>query len=157
MNIANKDEHRVIHYQETGGDRGTAETNQDKWRQSRWGWESQRRKIAGKKHLESKTGSNRMTERRRKRYTRGERDLQGNPWGDGYEIKAGTTLKIIILMIYQDRKRNKKPPKQNKNWNIISKYINRNLKHKTHDIQVNQILCKPSVLHKMTTASGISL
>lgn len=30
MNIANKDEHRVIHYQETGGDRGTAETNQDK-------------------------------------------------------------------------------------------------------------------------------
>lgn len=114
-------------------------------------------KLQVKKHLESKTGSNRMTERRRKRYTRGERDLQGNPWGDGYEIKAGTTLKIIILMIYQDRKRNKKNPKQNKNWNIISKYINRNLKHKTHDIQLNQILCKPSVLHKMTTASGISL
>lgn len=87
----------------------------------------------------------------------GERDLQGNSWGDGYEIKAGTTLKIIKLIIYQDRKRKKKPPKQNKNWNIISKYINRNLKHKTHDIQVNQILCKPSVLHKMTTASGISL
>lgn len=87
----------------------------------------------------------------------GERDLQGNTWGDGYEIKAGTTLKIIKLIIYQDRKRKKKTPKQNKNWNIISKYINRNLKHKTHDIQVNQILCKPSVLHKMTTASGISL
>lgn len=87
----------------------------------------------------------------------GERDLQGNTWGDGYEIKAGTTLKIIKLIIYQDRKRKKTPPKQNKNWNIISKYINRNLKHKTHDIQVNQILCKPSVLHKMTTASGISL
>lgn len=34
-------------------------------------------KIAGKKHLESKTGSNRMTERRRKRYTRGGKGLTG--------------------------------------------------------------------------------